>query len=474
MIICVVLMLIIILGNCTVYMVLLRNKGYRFDIYQLPLAIYITELLKERRLIKNEWNDNIRKINMTIDNNDDIYSVFNKCLSVALIIICLLLVVIMYTVNRSGDRFINDGYTITRPDYGKLKKRVKIDINGNGTHESAEFDIEPYKLNDKEINNLLDDVKEYIDNNICLDNKSLEEVNSNLNLIDSYPYDSEVTISWIVDGEGVIDYDGVVNRQKEDKIVELVLQLDYMDISREYSYKVKVLKKDEKSDVIADIKKSVEEANNETDTKIINLPKKVNGETITYTESKDNSSTFLLIILASVCIIAIFYSYKKDIDNKINMRNEEMIMDYGEVIHKFQIMLNAGMNITKAFEKICSDYKKNIRSNMAKRRYVYEEMCFTYSEILSNKSSQEAFREFGRRIGLVPYIRFSTILIQSLKLGNDKLISQIELEALEIVKERKEYIKQNAGRVSNYLLFPMVIMLGISIVIIILPALLTL
>ena len=50
----------------------------------------------------------------------------------------------------------------------------------------------------------------------------------------------------------------------------------------------------------------------------------------------------------------------------------------------------------------------------------------------------KAYELFGRRTGLLKYIKFSTLLVQNVKKGSDGLLRILEYEAADVLKERRE------------------------------------
>jgi len=101
---------------------------------------------------------------------------------------------------------------------------------------------------------------------------------------------------------------------------------------------------------------------------------------------------------------------------------------------------------------------------------VYEEMLITQREIESGKGETRAYEAFGERCELQKYRKLSGFLVQNLKKGNKQLCNLLEQEAAEAFDERKKQAQQLGEEAGTKLLFPMLLMLGIVIVIIMIPA----
>ena len=98
-------------------------------------------------------------------------------------------------------------------------------------------------------------------------------------------------------------------------------------------------------------------------------------------------------------------------------------MDYPSLIMKFTLLIQAGMTVRRAFQKISSDYLRNCPKE---GRYAYEAVTTTCHEMDSGVAELEAYRRFGERCGQMKYKTFSTILIQNLQKGGHRMADLLE------------------------------------------------
>ena len=94
-------------------------------------------------------------------------------------------------------------------------------------------------------------------------------------------------------------------------------------------------------------------------------------------------------------------------------------------------------------------------------------MC---NELESGISETEAYMHFGRRCRLRQYSRLSSLLVQNLRRGNDTLLQVLQEEARTSFEERKNLARELGEEAGTKLLLPMMIMLGVTMLIIIVPA----
>ena len=65
-----------------------------------------------------------------------------------------------------------------------------------------------------------------------------------------------------------------------------------------------------------------------------------------------------------------FYKKKQEIEQIEKRDRQQMLQDYPEIISKLMLLLNAGMSIRKAMEKIVSDYR--VYQKKKEKRKAYE------------------------------------------------------------------------------------------------------
>ena len=85
----------------------------------------------------------------------------------------------------------------------------------------------------------------------------------------------------------------------------------------------------------------------------------------------------------------------------------------------------------------------------------------------------EAYEKFGKRCGVAPYMKFGALLAQNTKKGNKGLADILKMEAIQAFENRKSVAKQKGEEASTKLLFPMFGMLAVVMVIVIIPAFLS-
>ena len=155
-------------------------------------------------------------------------------------------------------------------------------------------------------------------------------------------------------------------------------------------------------------------------------------------------------------------------------RKENLQSEYPELVSKLPILLGAGMTLFFAWINIATNYSNMRKNNTIPIHPLYEEMLITCHEIESGVGEARAYERFGERCGLHRYRKFCSLLVQNLRKGTRGLVQLLEQEVSDAFEERKNLAKKSGEEAGTKMLFPMMMMFGIIIVIIMVPAFLSL
>ena len=148
-----------------------------------------------------------------------------------------------------------------------------------------------------------------------------------------------------------------------------------------------------------------------------------------------------------------------------------MLLDYPEIVNKFTIYTGAGLTIRRAWEKIVMEYEKSEKLEM--KRYAYEEMKLSWRELESGIGEQECYEHFGERCRLQPYLKLGALLSQNLRKGTKGLSELLRAETDLAFEERKAAALRMGEEAGTKLLLPMFLMLSVVLLIVIVPAFLS-
>lgn len=151
--------------------------------------------------------------------------------------------------------------------------------------------------------------------------------------------------------------------------------------------------------------------------------------------------------------------------SRVKKRRLEIQLEFPDFINKLTLLLNAGLTMSKAWEKISLDSKKNCA--------FYNEVEKTVSQIKTGLSETEAFGDFAKRLKTPEISRVMSTIIQNTKKGGTDLVLTLKLQSNQSWEIRKNAVKKLGEEASTKLLFPMMIMFFAIIIIVVTPALIS-
>lgn len=333
---------------------------------------------------------------------------------------------------------------------------------GEGVHVEAE--ISPRRYKEEELELLFTEMLAALESVILGENSSWEHVSKKLYLPERYG-DYPFTLEWQSSPYGAIAADGVLRGQQATLAAELQLRAVYFDFEREYQFHVQIYPDEEEASFTERVQEALQQAD-QTDPEggEVILPEEIDGKAVSWKEEKQSSAVKILV-LGVFGAVLLCVSMVRQEENKKRKRQQAMELEYGAVIGKLSLYLSAGMNIRGAWEKITEEGRENP---------VYEEMQITCREMEGGIGEAEAYERFGRRLLLQRYIRLATLLVQNLQKGNAALLVQLHQEVLLSREELAAAVRKRGEEISTKLLLPMMLLLGIVMIWIMVPAFMSL
>ena len=380
----------------------------------------------------------------------------------------LVLLCLLAELGNEGGKGID---FIKRPDYGAGDRLEWMDVQADGEKESYEMEITVRErtYTDEEKKKLLEQAVGELEAVISGENRSLDEVRQNLILPTSLVNDA-VQVSWVTVPYGVIEEDGTLigAEDKNGTLVELQGTLTCGTEEQIYTVFVKVFPPElsEEEQLKADIKKAVELADaRESHEEVLELPEEAGGRSLIWSQ-EDSGAAGIVFVMMLIVTAGIYVQMDSEVHKRAEQRKQQLMMDYPDLMWKMTMLLGAGQSIRGTFCRIAEEYRKKEK----KMRWVYEEVCITCLEMKSGIAEAQAYERFGKRCQLPEYIRLGTVLSQNLKKGSAGLTGMLEKEAETAMNERKNHVRKMGEEAGTKLLFPMVLMLGVVLAVLMIPA----
>lgn len=309
---------------------------------------------------------------------------------------------------------------------------------------------------------------------ICGGNQTLQEVTEDLKLANAYK-DYPFTVSWSSTDQNRVSSRGKVNRkglEDEGQWVTLHALVREADTGLEQELTLKVFLAPEKLSEEELFFRRVEESVISMDKvsaqkEIVTLPVSVEGKELTWKETKQDHSIFILLLFGAASLF-VGRAMDHDLQKADRKRLKELQKEYPEFAGRLRLYLCAGMTARNAFGRVAQDYAE--RTGKKKRLFLESEMKIACNQLSNGLPEAQVYQEWGARCGEMRYRRLGFLLSVQLKQGNDRLLQLLEQEADVAREDQRNQARKEGEEAGTKLLFPMILILIMVMLLVLLPA----
>lgn len=392
-------------------------------------------------------------------------------------IVCLLFLFLAGYVETSEHR-LNDKNEIIRGEEGNRDELVELTVDAGELLEAYDYDITvpAIGITKEKAGKYFEQAKREIDDSFFSGEETAECVTTNIHMKETYA-DGLVKAEWNLDRYDVVDIEGEILSDEipeDGTLVQASAELSCGDEKEEYVFSFMVYPRvlTEAEQLLADIQKAVEREGAHKGKNVFTLPKAVDGVQLEWKEKKEHL-VYKVLFFEIVILILLRFVMIERTKTAEKERRDQMSLDYCEVVSKLLILLGSGMSLKQSWNRISAQYLEKREKKTISERYIYEEMLTTNYEIGDGESERIAYEKFGVRTNLGSYQRLVRILIQNLQTGSRGLCELLEQESVDAMEERKAFVRKLGEEAGTKMLLPLVLMLGIVIVIIMVPAMMS-
>lgn len=386
---------------------------------------------------------------------------------------CLISLLLM--IQDKEKEVLRDGRYIYRNEAGKGEQTVWLSAESeDGKLAETELRVQENRYSEAELSVLYEKLLKELPETLLGENASWDRVSEDLYLperLSAYPF----TLTWSSDNPQVLSESGTLllpekadetgillsrSVNKSSVSVTLTLTVSYYAFERVVNFRVTVVEKlPEYEEAVQRTAEQAEEASRGEN--VITLPEEINGEKVVWKTKRRGGNLWAAGLGIGAALFYWFgteWQQKKEQEKKIAVMEEE----YPAIVNKLTLYLGAGLSIGNSWKKIAEKgYGKNP---------VYEEMLYASREIEGGASEAAAFENFGKRVGQKHYVKLTALLTQSLQKGNTQLFTTLRQEVTALSEERSAASRRKGEEASTRLLFPMMLMLAMTMVLIMYPA----
>jgi hypothetical protein len=367
---------------------------------------------------------------------------------------------------------------IDRPDFGQENKKITLLIKAKSGQtaitEQSELIIKARQINASQKQVLLSEKASMLPSIIVGENTSLNEVQTNLNLI-TEDRRTGIKIDWhssnpeIIREDGFVDPLGLIGST----VIKLSAELSLDEIKEMRTFYIGVTPSVSQDHIrallhtkLADL---LEGLSTSGENNYVDLPSNY-GKAMTlswYAFKKDN--TVLLMVLFIFSLLAIYYKRYSTMERRVMVRQAAIIREFPYFISKFILLLNAGLVVSSAMNKITEDYLRY--GNVDEKKPLYEDLCMIRDRMRStNGVLAYELRKYAELSGIREMLRFAAIVNDNIDKGST-LAEKLEAESSLLWYNRKKKAEELGRLADTKLVLPLLILLLLLIMITIAPAL---
>lgn len=428
------------------------------------------ELLKPHLNVEST-KYNLRKIHVCSDSELDklCKKYYIRLISNVVLVLLMFLILTILLMTRAAV-VTNQSTVLTREAYGGDITKYDLIASKGGQDTEFEVELDPVYYQAEEMEHIFEQGFTYIEENFLGENESQNNISQNMNLMVEIP-ELGLQVGWISDDYQSIKSSGEITDEivDEPRLVTLTAYLTYEDYQAERNYTVRLIGKEYSDEELAiqAVKEYIEELAVEGNSDKITIPENLYG----YRISKANSGKRPLVFAMMGIVIAVLIGIKSraDLKSAEDKRNAELTLRYPSFVERLSLYLGAGLNIKGALTVMCDQPDNN--SKMPD--ILTNEIRYALNQLNSGCMETEVYYDLGYRLNLSMYVKITSLLCQNLKKGTNDLLEQMEAEELSALSLRRDQARKKGEEAGTKLLFPMIMLLGVVMIIIMLPAIMS-
>lgn len=432
-------------------------------IFSYGMAMFLADGPLKRILLKNSRMIDTKLKSLYVKEQVETEKYFFIVSKISFSIVVIFVTCILGLFSEiSREESNNKIVSLERNEYGGGDNICGLEAEAGGEYENFNVVVPEREYTEEEAIQRMEESREELIGEVLGENKSQEKITKPLNFVDTVG-EEEIQVIWEVEDDKIINWDGTLGKHisEDGEMTKIYAILTIGNVSVQHEINLNVFPAEENGNTQEMIQNIIDDY--DSSEKEIPLPSKVGDEEVSFYKTVDNTAVYFLPV-GIIIAVFVFIIKDKDIDKEVKRRNEQLLIDYPEIISKIMLLNIAGISMRRAWEKAVESC-----GNKADH-YVYQEMKLSIAKIGRGVTESKAYEQFGKRCGMHCYVRFSNIINQNLKRGSSELGKVLNIELQNALQERKNNALKIGEEAGTKLLGPMVMMLIIGMVIIVAPA----
>ena len=363
-------------------------------------------------------------------------------------------------------------FNYTRNSFGKGEKEIQLELEDGEEKEEISFILEEQKLTKDKEEEIFSGFFRKLKKEIRGKNRSLQAVTAPLNFIeklDGYPfmitYEPEDLL--LIDWGGNLGEEGLKIPEGKVENTTILVEAVYKDYSRKQRIPVRIIPQRKKA--LSTFERFQESLNHREassrDRQFFSVD--TSWKEITVKETSRENLWKMPVLLLGIMVLLLLRNHSQ-IGEKKQRRHKQNMEDFPLIVHLLTLYMGAGLSFSNAVERICKDYEKGLEAR--ERRYAFEQMRVMNHCLHMGLRPREVCLEWGNHFQEKIYGRFAMLMTQSFSKGAREIRSMMEKEQEEAFQVQIDYIRREGEESSTRLLFPMILLLFITMILVMSPA----
>ena len=445
-----------------------EEKGIRKPV--MKVGLYLAKQAKSRGWISPHVKTGLGALYPTRDMDALCREYYGKKLAIVstFLVVGSVLVWLITFVSQRGS-VLQDSHVLVRGGYEAEDEEISLVITREDTGISRVYEhtLLGRTYPEEELAKMAETLEGEMPSLILGENADTEHIRSGLLLsskVDGYPFQ----IDWESSDYSLVDSDGTILNAEltQKKTAELTALLSYRDFERELTIPITVypadLSEEEKLDQQIRRQLDLSDKSQQQEETYV-LPDTLQGKRVRYAVSGEGQMWLLLPLLLVIAVL-MYVGKDRDLEKEIVLRKKRIEAAYPSFVGKFVLLYGGGMSIRRVLERLGRDDLQPA---------LKEELLILIRDLHNGILEQDALEMFGRRCGCASYIKFAGLLISNLKKGNTEFTEQMKEEADAAFLMRRNLARKLGEEAGTKLCFPMILMLGVVMAVIMMPAFLS-
>lgn len=364
-----------------------------------------------------------------------------------------------------------------RNPFGQGMKEVQVSLKKDKENKKINYKLSEQELSDKQIRKIYNQFFKDLKRKVAGKNTGLNKVTTSLSLpenIEGYPF--EIAYEFLEDG--YIFLDGTLNKKEQNKLKNGESHVTYITVKASYKqyeeirkYKIQIFSKPDifrhnKFYKVEQYLKKKEQKSRYGEK--IRIPATYKGIRIGNGQSGAGSIGFIILFITIGLLIPLHnYMKLREMGDKCQIEAER---DFPVIVHLLTLYMGAGLSFFSAVRRISNNYQRQ-KEQSKQKKYAFERIMLMEQQMNNGVSQKEACHNWGMQFRTDSYQKLSLILIQSFTKGAKEAAVLMETEEKEAFRKRVDRARKEGEEAATRLLFPMILLLGEVMLLVMYPAL---